>query len=70
MGTKTIEAVTIKEATKRLGISRNNFYDVYRGYVIEIPSTGGVCLFDWSSIVQRKEQYLKEKARKKSNQLN
>ena len=70
MATKTIETVTIKEATERLGISRNNFYDVYRGRVTEIPTTGGVCLFDWESILLRRESYKLEKKNKSSLKTN
>lgn len=68
---KTIELVTITEACELLNISRDTFYRVLKGSVVQIPSTTKEGQYDKQSVLDRYSAY-KEELRtktKKSKQL-
>lgn len=54
---KTLELVTITEACELLGISRDTFYRVLKGNVVQIPSTTKEGQYDKQSVIERYATY-------------
>lgn len=54
---KTLELVTIAEACELLGISRDTFYRVLKGNVVQVPSTTMQGQYDKQSILNRYAAY-------------
>ncbi len=51
MSENKIKAITAKGILQEFGICKKTFYDKYKPFIKQIPTTGRVYLYDYQSVV-------------------